>query len=102
MSKKLALQVSRGSFLMQRGFNNLLPQLYKYRLIVWCKYKTSPYVQVKNKPCAQCSIIIRLISWNHSRGSETVTIRCNLRWKGEKGGDTAMASVLIFHVQNSL
>ncbi len=28
-------------------------------------------VQVKNKPWVKCIIIMRLISWKHSRGSET-------------------------------
>jgi hypothetical protein len=27
-------------------------------------------VLVKNKLCMECTIIMRLISWNHSRGSE--------------------------------
>jgi hypothetical protein len=29
-------------------------------------------VQVKNKPCLECIVIMCLISWNHSRGSETI------------------------------
>jgi hypothetical protein len=27
---------------------------------------------VKNKPCVECTVFVRLISWNPSRGSETV------------------------------
>ncbi len=38
-----------------------------------CKYKRDSCVQVKNKPCVECIIIMRLISWNHSRGSKTIT-----------------------------
>jgi hypothetical protein len=37
-----------------------------------CKYKRDSCVQVKNKPCVECTVIMRLISWNHSHGSETV------------------------------
>ncbi len=29
-------------------------------------------MQVKNKPCVDCTIIMHLISWNHSRVSETL------------------------------
>ncbi len=36
-----------------------------------CKYKQDLCVQVKNKPCVEYIIIMRLISWIHSRGSET-------------------------------
>jgi ABC-type phosphate/phosphonate transport system ATPase subunit len=31
-------------------------------------------MQVINKPCVECIIIMRLISWNHSRDSETVLL----------------------------
>jgi hypothetical protein len=31
-------------------------------------------VQVKNKPCVECIIILCLIFWKHSRGSETHTV----------------------------
>ncbi len=36
-----------------------------------CEYKRDFYVQVKNKPCVEYTITMRLISWIHSRGSET-------------------------------
>ncbi len=36
-----------------------------------CTYKQDPCVQVKNKPCVEYTIIMRLIPWNHSRGSKT-------------------------------
>ncbi len=29
-------------------------------------------MQVKNKPCLECIVIMCLISWNHSCGSETI------------------------------
>ncbi len=37
--------------------------------------KQDPCVQVKNNPCVECIITMRLISWNHSRGSETCIVR---------------------------
>ncbi len=36
-----------------------------------CKYKWDFCLQVKNKPCVDYIVIMRLISWIHSRGSET-------------------------------
>jgi hypothetical protein len=42
-------------------------------LIVCCvNIKWNFCVQVKNKPCVVCTVIMRLISWIRSRGSETV------------------------------
>jgi hypothetical protein len=37
-----------------------------------CKYKRDSCVQVKNKPCVECTVIMHLISWNRPRGSETI------------------------------
>jgi hypothetical protein len=37
-----------------------------------CKYKYDLCVQVKNKPKVEFTIIMRLISWIHSRGSEAM------------------------------
>jgi hypothetical protein len=60
-------------------------------LIVCCvnnKYKQDFCVQVKNKPCMVCTVIMRLISWNRSRGSETlvafqrkIALESILQWK---------------------
>jgi hypothetical protein len=33
-----------------------------------CKYKQDFCVQVKNKPCVEYTVIMRLISWIHSHG----------------------------------
>ncbi len=66
MSKKLALQVSRGSLLFLQGVER--DCLY----IVWILNilnKQEFCVQVKNKPRVEYNVIN---SWIHSRGSETV------------------------------
>jgi hypothetical protein len=36
-----------------------------------CKYNETFCVQVKNKPCMKYTTVMRLISWIHTRGSET-------------------------------
>jgi hypothetical protein len=66
MSKKLALQVSWGFLFFCKGFNKTACTL--------CKYKLDSCVQVKTKPCVECTIIMLFISWNLSRGSETKTL----------------------------
>ncbi len=38
---------------------------------VFCEYKQDFYVQVKNEPCLKYTIVMHLISWIHSRDSET-------------------------------
>ncbi len=37
-----------------------------------CKYNVIFCVQVKNKPCVKYTTVMRLISWIHTRGSETL------------------------------
>jgi hypothetical protein len=74
MSKTLALQVSWGFLLILQGVRlTVVFTLCKYRLIVHCVNINEVFsVQVKNKPCVECILIMRLISWNHTCGSETL------------------------------
>jgi hypothetical protein len=72
MSKTLDFQVSLGFvlfFLFTKGLSRLTIDC------MLCKYIMRFCVQVKNKLCVECTVIMRLISWNHSRGSETVIMR---------------------------
>jgi hypothetical protein len=39
------------------------------------KFKHDLCVWVKKKPCVELTVIMRLISWIHSRGSETLFLR---------------------------
>ncbi len=40
-----------------------------------CKYNDIFCVLVKNKPCVKYIVVMRLIPWIHSHGSETITMR---------------------------
>jgi hypothetical protein len=58
-----------------RGFNGrLLVHYVNIKICMSCKYKQGFRVQVKNKPCVDYIVIMRLIPWIHSRGSETITM----------------------------
>jgi hypothetical protein len=43
------------------------------------EYKRDPCVQVKNKPCVECIITMRIIPWNHSQGGETRRILFSMK-----------------------
>jgi hypothetical protein len=66
MSKTSDFQVSLRVlfFLLQKGFLD-------WRLIMYVNINEI-CVQVKNKPCVECIIIMRLISWKYSRGRKTI------------------------------
>jgi hypothetical protein len=49
-----------------------------------CKYKQDLCVHVKNKPCVEYTVIMRLISWIHSHGREKIIVCCLVRKKMEE------------------
>jgi hypothetical protein len=85
MSKTSAFQLSKGFF---SSFHKGV----RLRInCVLCKYKQDFCVQVKNKPCMVCTVIMRLISWNRSRGSEIlvafqrkIALESILQWKAQE------------------
>jgi hypothetical protein len=74
MSKILALQVSQGSLLFMHGVRLIIScTLCRYRLIVHhVNINKIPVCRLKIYLFVECIIIMRLISWIHSCGSETV------------------------------
>jgi hypothetical protein len=62
---------------MQGGFEEIACTSRKH----WdaCLVNTNEIfcVQVKNKPCVKYIVVMRLIPWIHSRGSETLTAKNN-------------------------
>jgi hypothetical protein len=75
-SKKLALQVSNaGGYIVDAGGSDFFRNcctFYKYRDTYPVNINKIFCVQVKNKPCVKYIVIIRLIPWIRSRGSETI------------------------------
>jgi hypothetical protein len=65
------LMWSRTLHSLRLHINGVTAELFNCTL---CKYKWDSCVQVKNKPYLECTVIMRLISWSHSRGNETLLI----------------------------
>jgi hypothetical protein len=65
-----------GFFLFLQGVQLMIAcRLYRYWLIVHCVNVNKIFVcRLKKKTCKECIIIMHLISWNHSRGSEIITM----------------------------